>query len=397
MKHWHILDTGSIWLREFAAALAARVPVTCWQPEMRFAGSLGFRERIDRHTDPALEVHRFPLQRGYWRSPVSTVAPFAPALLDRLRAADPDPANSVLVLTTPYYAPVAEGWPGTVVYYLTDFTAAYEGADPVVVRALDRRLCAAAAAVCPNSARLADYLTRDAGCDPAKITVVPQATRAANLYLKPPFGPESLPADVADLQRPIAGVIGNLAANMDWVFLERTVLRTPALTWLFVGPVTMPVAVARQRAARERLIAASQLPGSRVRFVGGRPYGELQRYARAVDVAVLPYHKHEPTYSGSSTRFYEHLAASRPMIATEGFAELLSKEPLLRLTPDADTAVQALEDLHSRNFDDGLTFDRWQASLDGTWERRAETVIAAVVALDARNAPRELAGVGGAR
>ena len=35
----------------------------------------------------------------------------------------------------------------------------------------------------------------------------------------------------------------------------------------------------------------------------------LAAYARAFDVAVLPYRRVEPTYSGSSTRFYEHLAA----------------------------------------------------------------------------------------
>jgi glycosyltransferase involved in cell wall biosynthesis len=396
MNRWHILDAGSIWLREFASALAARVPVTSWQPEMRPLGALGFRERIDRHADPALEVRRFPLQRGYWRYPVSTLRPFAPALLRRISSVDRDP-DSILVVTTPYYAPVAERWPGTVVYYLTDFTAAYDGADEAVVRALDRRLCQTAAVVCPNSQRIADYLVRDAGCDPAKITVVPQATRAANLYATPPTGPEPLPADVADLARPVAGVIGNLAANMDWVFLEQTILRTPELTWLLVGPSTMPVALPQQRAARERLIAAGKLPGVRIHFAGGRTYGELQRYARALDVAVLPYHKHEPTYSGSSTRFYEHLAACRPMIATEGFAELLSKEPLLRLTPDADSAVRALNELRSRKFDDGLTFDRWQASREGTWEHRAETVIEAVAALDVRHSRRELVSVGGAR
>ncbi len=394
MRRWHILDAGSIWLREFSSALAGRVPVTAWQPEMRYLGSLGFRDRVDAHPDPALDVHRFPLRRGYWRFPLNRIAPFAPGLLRRMAAADPNLADSVLVVTTPYYAPVAEGWPGAVVYYLTDFTAAYEGADGAVVRALDRRLVKAAAAVCPNSTRLADYLTAEAGCDPAKITVVPQATRASNLYSAPPSRPGPLPADVADLARPIAGVIGNLAANMDWEFLERTILQTPEFTWLLVGPTAMPVELPLQRAARERLLAAARIPGARLRFAGARPYGELQRYARALDVAVLPYHRHEPTFSGSSTRFYEHLAACRPMIATEGFHELLSKEPLLRITPDAASAVRALEELRSGHFDDGLTFDRWRASLAGTWENRADLVTGAVAALEGRNSRMELVGAG---
>ena len=66
--------------------------------------------------------------------------------------------------------------------------------------------------------------------------------------------------------------------------------------------------------ARNRVMASPQ-----ARFVGRKPYGELASYARAFDVAILPYRLCEPTYSGSSTRFYEHLAACRPMIASKGF------------------------------------------------------------------------------
>jgi hypothetical protein len=393
LSQWHILDTGSIWLREFASALAKSVRVVAWEPEMRRFGAPGFTARVEQQVDPALAVHRFPLLRGYWRFPIRTIAPFAPGLLRRICAVDEDPAGSVLVLTTPYYAPLAELWPGTVVYYQTDLTAAYDGADPAIVRALDRRICKVAAAVCPNSQRIADYFIRDAACDPTKITVVPNATRTANLYSAPPSGPEPLPADVADLTRPVAGVIGNLAANMDWIFLERTILRATGFSWLLVGPANMPVRDPIQRAARDRLIRAAARPDARVRFAGSRPYSELQRYARAFDVAVLPYHKHEPTYSGSSTRFYEHLAACRPMIATDGFAELLSKVPLLRLTPDVGSAVAALEDLRCLRFDDGFSLERWRASHAGTWDQRAQTLISAVlraVETSGSDAKREL-------
>src|ERR1035438_206201 len=80
--------------------------------------------------------------------------------------------------------------------------------------------------------------------------------------------------------------------------------------------------------------------GGRVVFTGGKRYGDLQAYARSLDVAFLPYQRRkEPTYSGSSTRFYEHLAACRPMISTRGFEELLHKEPLLRLVDRADSGA----------------------------------------------------------
>ena len=91
---------------------------------------------------------------------------------------------------------------------------------------------------------------------------------------------------------------------------------------------------------------------------------------------MLPYRKKEPTYSGSSTRFYEHLAACRPMVATRGFAELLEKPPLLELVNTAGEMQLALEQLRSVNFRDGLETARWEASRQGTWEARVRTLTA---------------------
>ncbi len=373
---WHILDTGSIWLKEFAAAMGKRVPTVNWQPVMRTLPWPRFRDSVETQSNPDLTIYRFPLQRGYARFPLSAFMPFAPGLLARMNRVSQSSGlgelrDQVLVCTTPYYAPVAERWHGRVVYYQTDLTIAYAGVNPRLIRSLDQRLCRVAELVCPNSDRIADYFEKEAWCPARKITVVPNATRAANIYPAPPSTVSALPDDVADLPRPVAGVIGNLAANMDWEFIEKSVRCTPALSWLFVGPASMPCFSAEQSAARTRVMTL----GGRVRFLGARPYGELQAYARAVDVAVLPYRKSEPTYSGSSTRFYEHLAACRPILATRGFAELLQKEPLLQLVDDASQAAAAIDRLSATGFRDGLETERWRASQQGTWEQRAETML----------------------
>jgi glycosyltransferase involved in cell wall biosynthesis len=216
----------------------------------------------------------------------------------------------------------------------------------------------------------------EAGCDQSKIEIVPNATRASNVLRHPPSSPEALPADIADLPRPIAGVIGNLAANMDWELLTDAIARTPEFSWVFAGPTTMEVSDPRQREARARLMRQSP----RVRFAGLKPYGALQQYARAFDVAVLPYHRHEPTYSGSSTRFYEHLAACRPIVATRGFEELLHKQPLLRLVDTGTQIAAEFKRLREMQFDDGLGEARWKASVEGTWDNRAATLMRALTA-----------------
>ena len=377
---WQILDVGSIWMKEFASALAKRHRLVAWAPVMSYAGAVQRWQRPEALLDPPLDTLRFPLQRGYARTPFRQLAGFERGLVERLRSQSGDAAAAPLVCSTPFYAPVAELWPGPVVYYVTDLTARYDGIDGRQVVALDRRMCAAAKAVCPNSARIAEYLRTEAGCAPEKITIVPNATRESNVAAAPLLAASALPAALSHLRRPVAGVIGNLASNMDWLLLEAVVRHTPELQWVFVGPATMPMREGEQARARSAVLAGAHCTGP-------LPYGELQTYARAFDVAVLPYRKKEPTYSGSSTRFYEHLAACRPIVATCGFAELLEKQPLVKLVSDASQMVDALQSLHQNGFHDGFETLRWQASRQGTWEKRAETLASAIAVR-----PRTMAG-----
>ena len=366
---WHVLQISDVLDEEFSAALAESVPVFAWAPERTVLPWIASVATWHDRRAANLIHGTMPLMRGFARFPMSVVYPMGQFVCRQMAAQTPRPAESPLICTAPYFAPAAECWQGPVVYWLTDLIAEYGSSRGIDVPALDRRMCAAADLVCPNSERIAEYLVREAGCDRAKIQVVPNATRAGNLFSFAPRGPQMLPPDVGEVDRPIAGVIGNLAGNMDWLWLSETVSRTPELTWLFVGPTIMPIAEAQQRLARDFVVS---LPNTR--FVGRKPYGELAAYARAFDVAVLPYLRCEPTFSGSSTRFYEHLAACRPMVATRGFEELTRKEPLLRLVNSPDEAVLALRQLHARGFDDGQTEARWRASLGATWQARAQSM-----------------------
>lgn len=369
MTMWHVLDAGSIWIKEFASALSRRVDVQTWIPEMRWTGLFETWRREETLEDPPLRPVLFPLQRGYARFPLS-VLPWARAV-HRMMMDMSNDEDSVLICTTPFYAPVAEAWKGPVIYYLTDFNAGYVGVNAEQIHALDRRMANVASLVCPNSERTGRYLV-DQGCPPEKVLVIPNATREKNIPAEPLLEPAPLPEDLAALPRPVAGVLGNLASNMDWLLLRETIRRTPSISWAFIGPVNMDIPDPDQRAARGELIQM----GGRVMFTGPKPYGALQEYSRCLDVAVMPYVRKEPTFSGSATRFYEHLAACRPILALPGVEELLSKEPLLRLVNSAQDMTTELGKLKATNFRDGLERMRWEASREGTWECRAESMIA---------------------
>jgi glycosyltransferase involved in cell wall biosynthesis len=362
---FHVLDVSSIPAFEFARALGQLVPTLTWRQQMRW-----FPMGRARSTTPS-EAIDFALPRGYAHPLLSPLIRFErnllPRMLARCESSDPGP----LVCTAPFFAPLAELWPGPVIYYSLDFTYAYQGLRPRQVLSLDRRLCRAARLVCPVSARIAEYFTERAACEPDKIQILPNATRAASVPETFSDAPDALPPSLQGLTRPLAGIIGNLAANLDWELLQSAIERTPAFSWAFIGPASMAISDPAQRRARAALLKH----GGRVRFTGSQPYGSLQQFARSFDVAILPYRFSEPTYSGSATRFYEHLAACRPMLATPNVAELQTKQPLVSLASDADAFVSKLHELKTAHFRDGQEHARWIASRQETWEHRAQTML----------------------
>jgi hypothetical protein len=291
----------------------------------------------------------------------------------------------VLLCTTPFFAPVAERWPGPVVYWLADLVARYSRSSYERVRKLDGRLCRVATKVYPNSVRIAEYLQTQAGCPPEKCVVLPNATGVRSLLPSPLLGAMPLPAPFTDLPRPLAGVIGNLAENTDWIFLAELLRRTPWLHWLFVGSTQMPIRDRRQRKARSWV-----MEHERTTFAGVQPYTELYRFARGVDVAVLPYNLREPTFSGSSTRFYDHLAACHPIVATTAVFALRSREPLLKLVRDPGEAAEVLTSLRDRGFDDGCREARWEASRTNTWRDRAHKMQSMLARTEAASNPLQL-------
>jgi glycosyltransferase involved in cell wall biosynthesis len=363
---FHVLDVSSIPAFEFARALGQLVPTLAWRQQMRWfsmvsaAGSAIPSEVID-----------FPLQRGYAHPLLAPLIRFHRRLLPRMLARCQSTGPGPLICTAPFFAPLAERWPGPVVYYSLDFTFAYQGLRPHQVLALDRRLCRAARVVCPVSERIADYLTGRAACEPGKIQILPNATRASNV--RETFSDQSgaLPSALHGLTRPVAGIIGNLAANLDWELLRSVIERTPEFSWAFIGPASMAISNPAQRRARAALLKH----GGRIRFTGSQPYGALQQFARSFDVAILPYRFGEPTRSGSATRFYEHLAACRPMLSTPHVAELQTKQPLVSLASDANAFVSKLNELQAAQFHDGHERARWLASRHETWEQRAQTLL----------------------
>lgn len=124
---------------------------------------------------------------------------------------------------------------------------------------------------------------------------------------------EKRPADVADIQKPIAFYAGVVSDWFDFVLVEKIAADIPDAVVVIAGPVISP----HVRKDVERL---SQL--SNVRFLGMKPHAELPAYIRASCVCMIPFKKNPLIERFSPNKMYEYLAAGRPVVTMDYTEEI---------------------------------------------------------------------------
>lgn len=372
INHAIVFDVRSIWVTEFARALSKQVTTSALRPTIDTVGLLR-RSTRPLPGEGDLSVFACRLQRGWWRNALLSERR---KLIRFVQAQAQLAPSTCVIFTSPHYASVADGFREcTTAYYVTDnFRACFP--DESAIANLEKKLAARVSHVFPNSERIRRFFVDEAKVEADRVTVIANGVRSENIPPAPLETPATPPDEVSMVPRPWALVMGNLAANTDWPLLATVIRDTPWLNWVLVGPTDMPCASQEHERIRRRLLNQE----SHVRYLGWQPPGKLMNFARACDVAVLPYMKREPTYSGSSTRSYEHFAASRPIVSSEGFAELLERQPLVTLCRSAAEMSSALERLRANEFRDGYESDRWELAKISTWDHRAARMLAVLKA-----------------
>lgn len=118
----------------------------------------------------------------------------------------------------------------------------------------------------------------------------------------------SVADDLNDLPHPIAGYIGNISSyKMDFDLLCAVAERNPGWSFVLVGPV------GRGDPATD----VSRLYLKNVFLLGPRPYAELPRYVKGFDACIIPFNQNESTRGSLPMKFFEYLAAGKPVVATD--------------------------------------------------------------------------------
>lgn len=244
------------------------------------------------------------------------------------------------------------------VYYCIDDYAAHPGVDVQRIGECD------------------DKLTRE--CD--LVFVAPPALVEAKQALNPStrFSPHGVdvelfarareaatpvPAVAAALGRPVIGYFGLIAAWTDIELIEWLARERPQWQWLLVGHAHVDVSV------------LARLPN--VTLVGPQPYESLPGWAKAFDVAIIPYRMNRQVKNANPLKLREYLATGKPVV-TVPTPEVDRFADVVHIAEDRERYLAAIETALGEVGDEALARRRMAAVQSMSWDARVGETVQAV-------------------
>ncbi len=178
-----------------------------------------------------------------------------------------------------------------------------------------------------------------------------------------------VPQDVAAIPSPRLGFVGAISSyKLDFPMLRELADAHPQWSFVFVGEI----------GEGDPLTDSSLLRNAKnIHFLGGRPYASLPGYLKAMDVALLPNVLNDYTRSMFPMKFFEYLAAGRPVVATT-LPALKAYHEVATFADGAEAFAAAIERVLSG--DCAPLSDRLAAAKEQTYEIRTDKMMALVSA-----------------
>lgn len=219
--------------------------------------------------------------------------------------------RAILWFVVPHPAFMLDAVPHTVaIYYCIDDYAAHPGVDVDVIAACDEMLT-----------RRADHVfVAPPALLPLKQSVNPHCTFSphgvdVDMFSRAQRAETPVPQDAASLRHPVVGYFGLIAAWTDVELIEWLALQRPQWSFLLVGHAHVDVSALRR------------LPN--VMLVGAQPYESLPGWAKAFDVAIIPYRLNRQVQNANPLKLREYLATGKPVVTVrtpevDRFADVVS-------------------------------------------------------------------------
>lgn len=108
------------------------------------------------------------------------------------------------------------------------------------------------------------------------------------------------------LSRPVVGFGGSITHLIDTNLFNHIVKQNPDLSFVIIGPVL-------DKSVYNRIHKMDNLY-----FFGNIHYHFYPKYVINFDIGIIPYHTKNNAHGGDAIKFYEYLAARKPIVTTRG-------------------------------------------------------------------------------
>jgi glycosyltransferase involved in cell wall biosynthesis len=163
-------------------------------------------------------------------------------------------------------------------------------------------------------------------------------------------------SEVANIPRPVLGYFGYMDYVMDVELMEQVASLRPKWHWLLIG-------------GKSNLV---QFNSPNFHYIGPKPYADLPKYLRHIDVCVLPWsQKNAFTSYGSAIKVREYLATGKPVVISPLYEYL--QTPGVRIYRNADEFITSVEDSLLNDTKTDRAF-RQSVVRNCTWDVRAREV-----------------------
>jgi glycosyltransferase involved in cell wall biosynthesis len=304
-------------------------------------------DRLWQMSVPQIPFRRLPLVRGLNAALGTLLVKRALARLGFER--------TVSWFAVPHPAFLANAFDETaVVYYCIDDYAALPDVDARAVAEMDAHLTSRADQVFVASSRM---LEAKQPLQPAT-ALAPHGVDVALFQMASDPALPIAPA-AQRLPRPVIGFYGLIEAWIDLDLIAALAERRPQWTFLMIGRLAVDPGRLRDRA--------------NVVFAGPQPYRSLPSWAKAFDVAIIPYRLTRQVVNAAPLKLREYLATGKPIVAVPA-PEIERFAGLVRIARDADAFVDAIEDALAN--DTGADRARRMGATAGmTWDARIGEVV----------------------
>jgi glycosyltransferase involved in cell wall biosynthesis len=177
-------------------------------------------------------------------------------------------------------------------------------------------------------------------------------------HFRTALDPETeIPAEIADLPRPIIGFHGLLADWIDYESIKKVGEHFSHGSLVLIGKTSVD--------AEQKIKILDGI--ANIHLLGRKPYAELPAYCKAFDVALNPFAINELTLAANPLKVREYLAAGLPVVSTDIPEVKILDDVLVGVDHDDFIAKieQALDEPRPRcEVSDRIQHESWESKIE---------------------------------